>query len=850
MNKLIPVITVIALLTMTLFVMNDSDDSEALTDGNWTYSVLGTGAVLSMYDAQGQIVTDLTIPSTVTDGTNTYTVLLIGDGLTYLVRNYAPSSQISLTFSEGNYAIQKHAFENLGNNLKEIHISSTITNIEASAFANVTGLTELVIPDTVTAMGDGCFQGCSSLTSVKLSSGTATIPSNAFNGCTSLTGSLIIPEGVSSIGQSAFYNCTGIDESIVVPSTLTSIGNDAFTNVGSINPIPVLYNSSSLNIVAGSQDYGQIARYVTTVQNSLPPSPTITSTPTYIVQIGSNWSYTVTYTGTNAVLTATYPSWISLTGNTLTGVNAPGGEYHIEITVTDAFGRTAVQSIDLMATADYIVAIESNNTAYGTVNEDIITVPYGTAYSVSGNVLTVGSYTITATPSSGDAQYTYSFDSWNVSSGTVTGNMNIIANFVQMVRSYTVSFQANNNTYGSLNYTDISVPYGTQIEIEGSVMTIGSYTISATPSSATVSKVYSFGQWIVVPAVGNSQTEVQSDMGIIAEFIESTRQYTLTFVALPSSFGDIEITQWVDSENVPISGYTIPVDYGAVIGAVDNRMTIDGGYTIIAVPTEQEVDYTYAFQDWSYSSNVVSGDMTINVNFTRSANTVITVNISTPYGKLYQDGVEYTDSTVRIPYPSSVSVEDGELHLWRYVFTADELVQTEQWKYTFDGWNGVPANGETYDGMTISATYLVADRYYTVTFHIADGFGTLTTERVLVLYNILIYSENNVIVVGSNTITATPTPDGDGATYEFIRWDGLPMSGRILEDTDISAKIQRTVTANAFNIVEIEHGEVERVWSIPDEYLPLMLVIPIMLLIGMVLLSLNRKSDDEDYDNY
>ena len=152
--------------------------------------------------------------------------------------------------------------------------------------------------------------------------------------------------------------------------------------------------------------------------------------------------------------------------------------------------------------------------------------------------------------------------------------------------------------------------------------------------------------------------------------------------------------------------------------------------------------------------------------------------------------------------------------------------------------------------MTISAIYHSEDRYYEVNFSIADGFGTLTTERVLVLYNTLIYSENNVIVVGSNTITATPTPDGDGATYEFIRWDGLPMSGRILEDTDISAKIQRTVTANAFNIVEIEHGEVERVWSIPDEYLPLMLVIPIMLLIGMVLLSLNRKSDGEDYDNY
>ena len=119
-----------------------------------------------------------------------------------------------------------------------------------------------------------------------------------------------------------------------------------------------------------------------------------------------------------------------------------------------------------------------------------------------------------------------------------------------------------------------------------------------------------------------------------------------------------------------------------------------------------------------------------------------------------------------------------------------------------------------------------------------------------VLYNTLIYSENNVVVVGANTIIATPTENGENVTYEFIRWDGIPMTGRILENTDISAKVMRTVTADAFNIVEIEHGDSERVWSIPDEYLPLMLVIPIMVLIGLVILSLNRKGNEDDYESY
>lgn len=851
MNKLIPVITVIALLTVTLFVMNDSDDSEALTDGNWTYSVIGTGAVLSMYDAQGQIVTDLTIPSTVTDGTNTYSVLLIGDGLTYLVRNYAQSSQISITFSEGNYAIQPHAFENLGNNLKDIHISSTITNIGASAFANATGMTELVIPDTVTTMGDGCFQGCSSLTSVKLSSGTATIPSNAFNGCTSLTGSLVIPEGVSSIGQNAFYNCIGIDESIVVPSTLTSIGNDAFTNVGSINPIPVLYNSSSLNIVAGSQDYGQIARYVTTVENNTPPSPTITSTPSYVVQIGDNWTYTVTYTGINAVLTATYPSWITLSGDTLSGANAPGGTYHIDITVTDAFGRTDMQSIDLTVTADYIVAIESSNTAYGTVDRDILTVPYNTPYSVSGDKLTIGSTVITATPTPtvvGD-QYSYSLIGWNVSSGTVTGNMSIIANFEQTVREYTVTIGVNDSSFGTVNTNSVTVPYGSEIIVSGNGLTIGSFTISATPSPSTAMWDYSFVNWSGVPS---DNTVRGVPIEITAQFEQSRRLYDITINIVPEGYGTYSITRWDGSADVPYEG-DIRVPYGTGVTSYGDVILFGTGYRVVAVPSPQEVEWTYAFDSWTIPSSNITGDMTINVNFTRTANTVVEVTVTTSQGQFYEGDNAYTSHVFRVPIPSSVSQDrdTGTLYLWNYEITADMTVSDELYDYTFFIWEGVPiGGGSVSDGMTISAIYHSEDRYYEVNFSIADGFGTLTTDRVLVLYNTLIAWENNVIVVGSNTITATPTPDGDGATYEFVRWDGIPMSGRILEDTDISAKIQRTVTANAFNIVEIEHGDVERVWSIPDEYLPLMLVIPVMLLIGMVLLSLNRKSDGDDYESY
>lgn len=856
MNKLIPVISLLAVLMATAIFLTQSDDSEALTDGNWEFTVdSDDNATITKYTKTSSSTPSITVPATVTANGVTYPVKTVGahyePGASYSTVFATSTGHFSLIFSEGIERIENYACAGLGDRFDgTLTLPSTLEYIGYSAFSNARFTGSLIIPDSVTYIGDYAFNNCQSpITKFKLSSSLTEIRDYAFSNMVNTDCDLIIPEGVTRIGANAFWASPFGDSAndhhcVVLPSSVTSIGSNAF-RLG--YGVDTLYNLSSLNITAGSTNYGNIAQHITTVYTSLPTAPEITSTPSATtIQIGENWSYTVTYTGTDAVMSATYPSWITQSGDMFTGTNAPGGNYPIEITVEDRFYRTAVQNITLTVTADYIVAIESSNTAYGTVDRDILTVPYNTPYSVSGNVLTVGSYTITATPSSGDAQYTYSLSGWNVSSGTVTDNMSIIANFVQTVNEYTVTIGVNDSSFGTVNTNSVTVPYGSEIIVSGNGLTIGSFTISATPSPSTAMWDYSFVNWSGVPS-DNTVREVPIE--ITAQFEQSRRLYDITINIVPEGYGTYSMTRWDGSADVPYEG-DIRVPYGTGVTSYGDVILFGTGYRVVAVPSPQEVEWTYAFDSWTIPSSNITGDMTINVNFTRSANTIITVNISTPYGKLYQDGVEYTDSTVRIPYPSTVSVEDGELHLWSYVFTADETVLTEQWEYTFDRWNGVPANGETYEGMSISAVYTSADRYYTVTFHIADGFGTLTTDKVLVLYNTLFMSENNVIVVGSNTITATPTPDGDGATYEFIRWDGLPISGRILEDTDISAKIQRTVTANAFNIVEIEHGEVERVWSIPDEYLPLMLVIPVMLLIGMVLLSLNRKSDGDDYESY
>ena len=897
MNKLIPVISLLAVLMATAIFISQSDDSEATADpstgtqiGDLYYTFSGTNATVVGYSSSINWTTFNTIPDTVTYNSTTYTVTNIGfqafyqctslnltslpSGLTN-VGTYAFTDCTSLDLTSlpsGLITIEGGAFSgctnlaltslpsgvtSIGNfafsgctNLALTSLPSGLMSIGSYAFSTCPNITLTSLPRGLTVIEERTFYSCTNLALTSLPSGLMSIGSYAFSYCTSLTGPLVIPEGVSTIGSATFSGCTGISNLIMIPSTMSSIGESAFSGVGSVTPIPVLYNLSSLNIVAGSQNYGEVAYNVTTVETSLPASPVITSTPTYVAQVGDSWSYTVVYTGTYPTLTTSQPSWITLSGDTLSGTNAPYGTYRIDITVTDVFGRTDMQSIDLTVTADYIVAIESNNTAYGTVDRDMVIVPYDTPYSVSGDKLTIGSTVITATPTPtvvGD-QYSYSFSGWSVSSGTVTSNMPIVANFDQTVREYTVTINVNNPSYGTVNKNSVTVPYGSTMTVSGLGLYIGNTIVTPTATPATIDTNYWFGNWTFPPGNPSGST-ITHDITVTANFYSGVRYYEITFVTLPDGYGTLDIDYPYSTSN----GYR--ASYGSAISVSGNVLTIDGerDFTVTALSGAQEVDWTYSFDNWTVSSSTVTGDMTIYANFTRTANTVVEVTVSTPQGQFYEGGNAYTSHVFRVPIPSSVSQDrdTGTLYLWNYEITADMTVSDELYDYTFFIWDGVPVGGGSVsDGMTINAVYHSEDRYYEVNFSIADGFGTLTTERVLVLYNTLIYSENNVIVVGSNTITATPTPDGDGATYEFIRWDGLPMSGRILEDTDISAKIQRTVTANAFNIVEIEHGDVERVWSIPDEYLPLMLVIPVMLLIGMVILALNRKSDEDDYESY
>ena len=123
---------------------------------------------------------NVTIPATITDVENTYTVTSIGDG--------------AFSWCSG---------------LTSVDILDGVTSIGNSAFLECHNLTSVDIPDSVTSIGDGAFYRCLRLTSVNIPDGVTSIGNSAFSFCRGLT-SVTIPGSVTSIGNYAFESCSGL----------------------------------------------------------------------------------------------------------------------------------------------------------------------------------------------------------------------------------------------------------------------------------------------------------------------------------------------------------------------------------------------------------------------------------------------------------------------------------------------------------------------------------------------------------------------------------------------------------------------------------------------------------------
>ena len=121
----------------------------------------------------------------------------------------------------------------------------------------------------------------------------------------------------------------------------------------------------------------------------------------------------------------------------------------------------------------YTVTIAKNVDGYGSIDETSITdVLRDTPISIDDDEMTIDETTVTATPASTTAEYTYAFSAWKNGetiltgdANTVTSNMTITAHFTRTANDYTLTWDFDGGTTATAvgDYTHGTVAYGTSI---------------------------------------------------------------------------------------------------------------------------------------------------------------------------------------------------------------------------------------------------------------------------------------------------------------------------------------------------------------------------------------------------
>ena len=132
------------------------------------------------WDTKSSYSGDIVIPSTVTNGNETYSVKKIGQYA------FCRSEIISLTIQNGIETIDECAFL-YSSQLVDVSLPSSLTSIGNSAFFNCYQITELVIPEGVSTIGNQAFCYCGNMKTLQLPSTLTEIGDRAFGCCGSLT---------------------------------------------------------------------------------------------------------------------------------------------------------------------------------------------------------------------------------------------------------------------------------------------------------------------------------------------------------------------------------------------------------------------------------------------------------------------------------------------------------------------------------------------------------------------------------------------------------------------------------------------------------------------------------------
>ena len=381
---------------------------------------------------------------------------------------------------------------------------------------------------------------------------------------------------------------------------------------------------------------------------------------TFSAKYGSYYSYKSDALGANNITIGMYNGNYDLTvvpsaatGYSFTGWSpSSGGPITSDTTITASFQASNVT-----------ISFDTNPS--GMASWSSVTVASGTSVSASGNVLTVGSNTITAPQTIG----MYVFREWSQTSGTVTSSKTLYARYYSPV---TVYFSRTNC---STTYTQLEVPYNSswtrtdgqnQMSISGSGY---SWTVYATADSGyTITSWNRTGSGTFTSAA-NTVSITATQIAVTSLSISPSsktlgKNGTATFTAVVSPSGASNNCTWSISPS----------------GIVTLDTSSGGTVTVTAGTTTGSVTLT--------ATSTVTSSKTATATIAVQNNHVYTISYDANGGTGAPSGESYTTT-------SETS----------HNFTVSATVPTRT-GYTFVGWNTSPNGGGTYytAGTTVTAT--------------------------------------------------------------------------------------------------------------------------------------------------
>lgn len=218
------------LIFMLLALQALAYDFQAVNNDGQTiyYNILTSSTVEVAVGPAGAYTGVITVPATVTFGSNTYDVTSVGVSA---FENCVGLTTVTLPESIEN--ISNFAMRGCSD-LTSVTIPNVTITFGTNILENCTSLVTFNVPRYMTAIPVAFFKGCTSLQSITTTNSLVSILWSAFEGCTALTSdNFDIPGSVQAISYNAFKNCTGLTQ-VNIPEGVTFIDNNTFDNCSSL----------------------------------------------------------------------------------------------------------------------------------------------------------------------------------------------------------------------------------------------------------------------------------------------------------------------------------------------------------------------------------------------------------------------------------------------------------------------------------------------------------------------------------------------------------------------------------------------------------------------------------------